>query len=179
MASIITHVAIPISLCLIVGKPRVTGRLLFFAMVASMLPDIDVVAFKFGIPYESAFGHRGFTHSIVFALCIASFGMIFHRTLKCTKTVVFSILFLSTLSHPLLDAMTNGGLGVALYWPIDDTRMFLPWRSIQVSPIGVKNFISERGLLVLWSEFKLVWLPCIAIVMTLLLFKKSVQKSRN
>ncbi len=35
-----------------------------------MIPDADVVAFRFGIPYDSMFGHRGFSHSILFALII-------------------------------------------------------------------------------------------------------------
>jgi len=35
-----------------------------------MIPDADVIAFRFGIPYESMLGHRGFSHSIIFALII-------------------------------------------------------------------------------------------------------------
>ncbi|HVR39947.1 MAG TPA: metal-dependent hydrolase, partial [Thermoanaerobaculia bacterium] len=37
-------------------------------VIASILPDADVAGFAFGIPYGSMFGHRGFTHSILFAL---------------------------------------------------------------------------------------------------------------
>ncbi len=49
------------------GKRVVSDRLLATAAVCSVLPDIDVLAFHFGIPYASEFGHRGFTHSIFFA----------------------------------------------------------------------------------------------------------------
>ena len=48
-----------------------------------------------------------------------------------------AITALVVLSHPLLDALTTGGLGVALWWPWSDVRIFAPLRLIPVSPIGV------------------------------------------
>ena len=55
------------------------------------------------------------------------------------------------MSHPLLDAMTTGGLGVAWAWPWSAERAFLPWRPIPVAPIGA-GFLSERGLKVALTE---------------------------
>jgi inner membrane protein len=49
-------------------------------------------------------------------------------------------------SHGILDAMTNGGLGVALLSPLDTTRYFRPWRPIQVSPISLRRFFSDEGV---------------------------------
>ena len=40
--------------------------------VCAMLPDIDVIAFSLGIPYEAMFGHRGFTHSFFFAAVVGA-----------------------------------------------------------------------------------------------------------
>ena len=60
--------------------------------------------------------------------------------------------------HPLLDAMTSGGLGVALLWPWNDQRFFAPWRPILVSPFA-NGFFSARGLSTLLSELCWVWLP--------------------
>jgi inner membrane protein len=77
--------------------------------------------------------------------------------------MVFVICFVACASHALLDAMTNGGLGVALYWPFDHERHFLPFRPIQVSPIGVKEFFSEWGLRVIASELIWVFIPGIAM----------------
>jgi hypothetical protein len=34
----------------------------------AMAPDLDVWAFRLGIPYQAPLGHRGFTHSLAFAL---------------------------------------------------------------------------------------------------------------
>ena len=55
--------------------------------------------------------------------------------------VIFSFLFASTLSHGLVDMLTNGGLGVALLAPFDNGRYFFPFRPIEVSPLGIANFL--------------------------------------
>jgi inner membrane protein len=68
-----------------------------------------------------------------------------------------------TASHGLLDALTDGGLGVAFFAPFDAGRYFLPWTPIRVSPIGL-GFFSARGAEVLASEVVWVWLPALALV---------------
>lgn len=73
------------------------------------------------------------------------------------------LLFFVTDTHGLLDAMTDGGLGIAFFSPFNLQRYFLPWRPIHVSPIGVGRFFSARGLRILWSEIVWVWLPILAI----------------
>ena len=60
----------------------------------------------------------------------------------------------------MLDAFTNGGLGVALLSPFDDTRYFFPFRPIEVSPLSVRAFFSAHGLAILRSELVWVWAPC-------------------
>jgi len=68
-----------------------------------------------------------------------------HRRLDNSfwRTAVVSVLTIA--SHPLLDAMTDGGLGVALAWPFSNARFFAPVRFIPVAPIGAA-FLSRRGL---------------------------------
>jgi inner membrane protein len=67
--------------------------------------------------------------------------------------------FLATASHGLLDAMTDGGLGVAFFAPIDNRRYFFPWTPIRVSPIGIARFFTARGLAVIQTELIWIWLP--------------------
>jgi inner membrane protein len=74
-------------------------------------------------------------------------------------------LFLATASHGFLDAMTDGGLGVAFFSPFSNKRYFLPWTPIRVSPIGAGRFFSSRGLDVLRTEFLWIWLPAAVLVM--------------
>ncbi|MFH6772431.1 metal-dependent hydrolase [Gaetbulibacter aestuarii] len=131
------------------------------AVLSAMLPDIDVITFAFGIPYGSPFGHRGFTHSILFALLWALILMYFIG--KDQKRLWFFVIFLSTVSHGILDAMTTGGRGVGFLIPFDLTRYFFPLRIIKVSPIGIINFFSEWGFQVVISELKYVFLPCFFI----------------
>lgn len=139
----------------------------------TLLPDADVISFRFGIPYESQWGHRGFTHSITFAFLAGILFSLFSEKLKSTPKKVFIWIFLSTLSHSILDALTNGGFGVAAFWPLSSERYFLPFRPIQVSPIGVKGFFSLRGLVVLGSEILVVWLPI--LLMTSFVRKKGAK----
>jgi inner membrane protein len=64
----------------------------------------------------------------------------------------FVFFFLLSASHGILDAFTNGGLGIALLSPFDHSRYFFPWTPIMVSPIGLKAFLSKWGLMVMKSE---------------------------
>ena len=136
--------------------------LLFLAIVSAIFPDIDVLAFKFGIPYSHPFGHRGFTHSILFALIWSvSLTLCFGKQRKLMFSVV---LFLSTISHGVLDAITTGGRGVGFFIPFDNSRYFFPYRKILVSPLGIENFFSEWGMRVILSELKYIGIPCLLLL---------------
>jgi inner membrane protein len=131
----------------------------------SVIPDLDVIGLKFGISSQQMLGHRGLTHSIAFA---AALGALLTYTLfghsHPDLWVVFLYLFVSTLSHPLLDMLTNGGRGVALLAPFSNARYFFPWRPIEVSPISVRRFLSGRGVQIMRSELRWVWLPAAGVV---------------
>jgi inner membrane protein len=126
------------------------GRFNWKAAVAfstfSMLPDFDVVAFKLGIAYSAPLGHRGATHSIAFALAMGVMAFALTRSWKSTFWLTVVV-----LSHPLLDMLTDGGLGVALFFPFTNERYFFPWQPLPVAPLG-QRMISERGLHVLLVE---------------------------
>ncbi|NOU25158.1 MAG: metal-dependent hydrolase [Methylotenera sp.] len=166
MPTIFTHVAVPVATSLGIGKIA-SRRLLFFAAFCAILPDFDTIGFKLGISYASQWGHRGFTHSIAFALLVALLAACISRQLKSRAWVVFLLVFIAVVSHPLLDMCTNGGLGVTLYWPYSNERVFFEYRPIAVSPIGISRFFTERGFAVIKSEFMWVWLPSIILLFTL------------
>ena len=71
-------------------------------------------------------------------------------------------------SHGLLDTFTNGGRGIELLWPWTSERYFAPIRPIEVSPLGIRAFLSPRGAQVLQSEVIWVWLPALAAGLALL-----------
>ncbi len=160
MPTILSHPAVPLALHVGLGQRVVSSRLLAVSVVCSILPDLDVLAFQMGIPYSSYLGHRGFTHSIFFALVIAVICTAFYQQLHTSSRAAFSVSFLSGVSHGFLDAFTNGGLGVAFLWPISDQRFFFPVQVIEVSPIGLSRFLSSYAWHVLYSEIIWIWLPC-------------------
>ena len=79
--------------------------------------------------------------------------------------------FLAVLgaSHGILDAMTDGGLGIALLAPFANTRYFLPWAPIPVAPIGLAAFFSKWGLEIIEWEMVYIWLPVCAAAAALTL----------
>jgi inner membrane protein len=131
-----------------------------------------VVAFQFGIPYGSEFGHRGFSHSLAFAALMAIVVAIFHRGLQATAMQAFWFVFLACASHGVLDALTDGGSGIAFLWPFTTERYFAPVTPIEVSPIGLQRFLSARGASVFASELLWVWLPCAALMVGLLAVRR-------
>jgi len=150
-------------MALCTGRDMVSKRLLTAGVIASMLPDLDVLAFRLGIPYAAEFGHRGFTHSPLLALLFAVIGASQARHLQSTPKRTFWFLFAAMASHGILDAFTNGGMGIAFLWPFSDARFFAPFRPIQVSPIGLHHLLSWHGLAVLRSELLWVWFPFFSV----------------
>jgi inner membrane protein len=143
--------------------------------LCSVVPDLDVIGFHFGIHYGDFWGHRGFTHSLVFAGLLATLALLlaFRQAVPgVSRFALWTYLFLATASHGLLDAMTDGGLGVAFFSPFNNTRYFLPWRPIRVSPIGVTRFFSHRGLEVVQSELLWIWLPAALLLLSAWLIRR-------
>ncbi|HVG20615.1 MAG TPA: metal-dependent hydrolase [Blastocatellia bacterium] len=173
MCSVITHPAVPIALYATLPKDSISSTVLLLGAVCSAAPDLDVIGFRFGIRYGDMLGHRGLTHSILFAAALAAlltFAIPTHA--KSSRLLIFIFLFISTLSHGVLDALTNGGLGVAFFAPFHNGRYFFPWQPIEVSPIGVGSFFSARGMQVLLNELKWVWLPSGLVFALGLIFKR-------
>ncbi len=148
--------------------------------ICSVIPDLDVIGFRFGIRYGDFWGHRGFTHSILFAALLASAATltVFHHVSPGLDRLRMCIyLFLATASHGFLDAMTDGGLGVAFFAPFDNNRYFLPFRPIHVSPIGAGRFFTHRGLEVLQSELLWIWLPAALVALSVWLIRRRAAPS--
>ena len=140
-----------------------TWKFWLAGIICSILPDADVLSFHFGIAYLDIWGHRGMTHSIFFAVITAAlFTLLFFKK-DNNKLLIFLYLFLATVSHSVLDAMTTGGEGVAFFSPFENSRYFFPWRGIRVSPIEASRFFSEWGLRVIKSE--LIWIGIPSIVL--------------
>lgn len=162
MPTILSHPAVPLALAAIAGQRHVSARLLAVGVIASVLPDADVLAFRLGVPYASDFGHRGFSHSLLFALAVGVLALAFAPALRCKRLTAFLFVTISCASHGLLDMLTNGGHGVAYLWPFSDERFFFPSQVIEVSTLNLRRFFGPAGLTVLLSELRWIWLPAAA-----------------
>ncbi|MFT5260985.1 MAG: inner membrane protein [Saprospiraceae bacterium] len=171
MATILTHPAVPLALGLGLGKQLIPTRLMLLGMLLSVLPDLDVAMLMLGVPWSSVYAHRGFSHSISFALLISGLILFYWqgqntRGNKGEPLMVFVFCFVVLLSHTFLDALTWGGQGVALLWPFDHARFRFDYRPIPASPLSVSGFMRWGGF-VLLSELKLIWLPLCAFTASL------------
>jgi inner membrane protein len=147
------------------------------SIACSTLPDADVIGYRWlYIPSYHFLGHRGFFHSPFFAALLSILIVfIFYR-----KEVIFSnrwwkyvlYFFILTASHGLLDALTNGGHGIALLSPFTNSRYFFPWTPLEVSPLSIKGFLSQIGLVVFLSELIWIWAPCFLIIIFLKIKRK-------
>ena len=174
MASAFSHAVAALSIGTCFYRPHTPKRLWVAGALCSILPDIDVIGFRFGIRYGDFWGHRGFTHSLVFAVLLSGAAATIlcrRKNLGMGRFALFGYLFLATASHGVLDAMTDGGLGVAFFSPFDNRRYFLPWRPIRVSPISLHRFFSGRGYAVLQSELLWIWIPAFVFAGAVLALK--------
>ncbi len=164
MPSAFSHAIVAIAIGKVVELKQVPWWYWALGAGVSAVPDLDVIGFHFGVRYGDVMGHRGFTHSLLFAVILAglvTIAFVGQSRISCWR--LFFYLFLATASHGILDAMTNGGLGVAFFSPFSNARYFFPFHPIKVSPIGVGRFFSARGLAVIRSEAMWLWLPSAVI----------------
>ncbi len=182
MATPFSHVIAAGTLGVALRPERAPIRLWILGAICSVVPDVDAIGFWMGVPYEHPFGHRGMTHSLAFAALLGAFivaRFFAEAEWKPHRWRLFLYFFLATASHGVLDAMTNGGLGVAFFAPFDHTRYFFPLRPIEVSPISITGFLTWRGAEILASEVLWVWLPAFVIASVFHVARRRAARSRN
>jgi len=162
MATAFTHALVGGALA--AASPRAHRLRLGLVLAAlAVVPDLDVLAFRLGIPYDDPLGHRGFTHSLVFAALAAPLATaIFFRDLAPGSRAWWQVTLLAALaaaSHGILDALTDAGLGVGFLVPFDDRRFFFPVRPLATSPVSVRAFLDGPALAILANEMLWIWLP--------------------
>ena len=164
MPTILTHAALPLIAAWGLGPGRVPPAIAWAAAVVAIVPDFDVLGRFVGIPVESIFGHRGASHSIAAAALLALLAVGFIRADGRWQTKL-GFLYAAALSHGVTDMLTDGGKGIALLWPVNDERMFAPFRPIEVSPILLRGLETGKLPAVLASEFVWLILPGFAVAL--------------
>ena len=175
MPTIIGHSAAAIAISGAVNK-KFSLKILLLSLICSFIPDADFISFVHNIEYNSLFGHRGFSHSILFAIFlgfIITFG--FFPKLKVKSKEFFTLFltfFLVTISHSFLDMLANGGYGVALFSPFSNTRFFFPWQPIPVSLVGINHLTDHRTIYAVIFEILFLLLPSLLLVLVLQFSRK-------
>ena len=168
MPSIFTHAVAGACLAQVLAPASHRRALTYLAAATAILPDADVIGLHFGIRYADLLGHRGLTHSVLFACLVSLIAVIpfWASTGTSQRFRIALCIAVATASHGVLDAFTNGGLGVAFFAPFDTTRYFFPATPIEVAPLSARSFFSHRGLSVFSSELMWVWCPALLIAAT-------------
>lgn len=164
MPTVISHPAIAIGAFPWFRRHLGHPALLLVGMVLTALPDIDVVGFRFGIAYGDLLGHRGLTHSLAFAVVVGGLAAWPAARLSGARLgVLWLYFFLCLASHGLLDALTDGGLGIAFLSPFSNERFFFDFRPIRVSALSVHRFFAGDWTGLLAVELRWIWLPALAL----------------
>jgi inner membrane protein len=151
------HFAPAVALAVAIGPRTVGWRLTLAGAACAVLPDADFALYLLRIDsYDGPYGHRGFSHSIGFALLVGLLGALLAPAGGRRRAFVGTFLALCTLSHPLIDGLFDRGICNAWRWPLDDARHCLPWRPIPMQ--GVPLFGMGR----LGQELVWIGLPLLA-----------------
>jgi inner membrane protein len=164
MASVFGHVVVAGALGAAFYRRGVPARFWVLGAACSVVPDGDVIGVPLGVPIFHVLGHRGISHSLLFAVALAAVvvPLFFRRVPEgVSHARLWLYFFLATASHGVLDALTNGGPGVAFFVPLHNGRYFFAFRPIEVSPLGIRPFFSEWGRRVIASELVWVGIPAL------------------
>ena len=106
---------------LVLGK-KTGNKAILWGAIAGTLPDLDVILRYFTDEISATQMHRGFSHSIIFAVLIAPIlGRIAKKIHFNLIDVSFKdwtkLFFWTTVTHPLLDAHTTWG--TQFFWPFN------------------------------------------------------------
>lgn len=168
MSSSITHGVVAWALSRAAPDSVPHRRLILVLVFFSVIPDLDVIGYALGIPYEHPLGHRGFSHSLLFAL-ICGFltpGLTSVGKGRSSGTwwILVALGFLTTASHGLLDACTDGGRGIGFFIPFHNGRYFFPWRPIAAIPLSLSGIVSIVGAKILTKEILFIWAPTLVLM---------------
>jgi inner membrane protein len=159
MPTVMSHAVVGLTLGTLGAFPRRRRAFWLASALLPVLPDLDVFGRAVGIAFYSPWGHRGASHSFAAAAVVGVVAaLLLHRRLGARPAPLAVYFALITASHGVLDALTDGGPGVAFFAPFDGTRYFFPWRPVPVSPLA-SSFFGEWGWRVFRAELAMIWLP--------------------
>jgi inner membrane protein len=163
----ITHALVPVAAAIALSRPLVHWRLVAWAAVAAMAPDLDSIGNPlFGLQANSIYSHRGFTHSLFVALGAGLVAAMLHRSLRARPLTAAVAVGGAMASHGLIDMMTDTGSPVAILWPLSSTRLCADWRPIHGGELELSHWATQLPPR-LESELWQLILPMLAIALAI------------
>lgn len=105
----------------VLGK-KVGNKAVLWGAIGGTIPDLDTIPGQFMDTVSRLEVHRGFSHSIVFAILIAPLlGFLIHKLYQKKKEADWwdwtKLFFWAIFTHPLLDIFTTWG--TQFFWPLE------------------------------------------------------------
>lgn len=125
----VTHLVIGASVGEVFFERGFGKKAMFWGMLAQSVPDLDFLAALWMTPSEAMLAHRGFSHSILFAVLIVFMLSVLAERWHRPHNIRFStwLLFFSVAvgGHLLLDSFNNYGIG--WFEPFSHHRFAFNW----------------------------------------------------
>ena len=151
------------------SNPR-TAILTFAALAVA--PDLDLISGAFGVPPDTPLSHRGITHSLTFAVAVATLAAFGAR--RWGRGAMVGGMTLGALaSHGILDTLSQLGAGPMLLWPFTTQSYGFIWRPIP-GVLSSSDYLTLQALPTLATE-TLIFLPLIVYAL-LTWFPRRVEK---
>jgi inner membrane protein len=108
------------------------GRYAIPLLVGALLANAADLDFLLVFALRSKAWHRGFSHSIVFALLVCALSALLLGKQRLKETLAYGLAF---ASHGIVDYVTSKeGGGVELLWPFTTGRLILGWWGLSEVP---------------------------------------------
>jgi inner membrane protein len=149
-------------------RDSVPRRIWWLAPLCAAIPDLDTL-WSFGMRGSQAwYAHRGITHSPAFAVVLAFLVLraaFPHRSSAAElQRRIWLALFLATVSHGLLDALSYYGPGIPFLFPFSTARFKFAWLPIRASPSAYGHGVVRLLLKSIGPELVWIWIPSLALL---------------
>lgn len=176
----LTQIVLGAAVAEAVAGKQMGNKAAMWGAIAGTIPDLDVIIRAVSHPIDGELLHRGFSHSILFAILLSPlFGWLCYRMYKREYGIKLWILlfFWSIITHPILDMFTN--YGTQFLWPLDwrisfnsvfviDPLYTIPFMTFLIIALFRKKESKWRRRLnwagIIYSSLYLVWTTSVKVV---------------
>ena len=168
MPSWVAHAVAGVAVASVFTTRTDVRRFAWTAAACTIVPDLDAIGWPIGMgDIELLGGHRGFTHSIPFAVLLgaaAAWGIFRGERWKPLRLRLWLCFALATMTHGALDALSTIGEGVRFFSPFRDTRYVSAWQPLHASRAPPEARPVSRIAYIVRDEMQYVILPCVILI---------------